>query len=76
MKNIQHTPGVCGGRACIRNTRIPVWTIILYLRAGCTTAMILADFPTLTAVDLLTAQAWYASEAGQREIDRDFLENQ
>jgi Protein of unknown function (DUF433) len=27
-RNIQKTAGVCGGYARIRNTRIPVWTII------------------------------------------------
>ncbi len=26
---IQKTPNVCGGDACIRNTRIRVWLIVL-----------------------------------------------
>ena len=25
---IQKIPGVCGGHACVRNTRIPVWTLV------------------------------------------------
>ena len=25
---IQKTPGVCGGDACIRQTRIPVWVLV------------------------------------------------
>jgi hypothetical protein len=25
---VQKTPGVCGGRACIRNTRITVWGLV------------------------------------------------
>ena len=25
---IQKTPGVSGGYACVRNTRIPVWTLV------------------------------------------------
>ncbi len=25
---IQKTPGVCGGDACIRETRIPVWVLV------------------------------------------------
>lgn len=27
MRTIKHTPGVCGGAACINNTRIVVWLI-------------------------------------------------
>ena len=33
---IQHTPGVCGGNACIRNTRIPVWTLVSLRSQGAT----------------------------------------
>jgi hypothetical protein len=29
---IQMTPGVCGGQARIRNTRIPLWTLIACAR--------------------------------------------
>ena len=27
---IQKTPGVCGGYACVRQTRIPVWTLVSF----------------------------------------------
>ncbi|MCU0542788.1 MAG: DUF433 domain-containing protein [Oscillatoriaceae cyanobacterium Prado104] len=31
---IQKTPGVMGGEACIRQTRIPVWLLVSYRRQG------------------------------------------
>ncbi len=31
---IQKTPGVCGGDACIRNTRIMVWLLVSLKRQG------------------------------------------
>jgi type III restriction enzyme len=34
MERIQKTPGVCGGAARIRNTRIPVWTIVQLPQLG------------------------------------------
>ncbi|MEM9266804.1 MAG: DUF433 domain-containing protein [Cyanobacteria bacterium P01_F01_bin.13] len=29
-RTIQKRPGVCGGYARIRNTRIPVWTLVSF----------------------------------------------
>jgi uncharacterized protein (DUF433 family) len=31
---IEHAEGVCGGRARVRNTRIPVWTLVDYRNLG------------------------------------------
>jgi uncharacterized protein (DUF433 family) len=31
---ITHTEGVCGGRACLAGTRIPVWTIVALALEG------------------------------------------
>ena len=31
---IQKTPGVCGGDARVRTTRIPVWLLVLSRRMG------------------------------------------
>ncbi len=33
---IKRTEGVCGGDVCIRNTRIPVWTLVRYRQLGLT----------------------------------------
>lgn len=34
QRTIQVTPGVCGGQPCIRNTRIPVWTLVAFRQQG------------------------------------------
>ena len=34
LKAVQKTPGVCGGHACIRNTRIPVWVLVSLRQQG------------------------------------------
>jgi uncharacterized protein (DUF433 family) len=38
---VQKTPGVCGGRACIRNTRITVWGVVNSRRLGAADEQIL-----------------------------------
>lgn len=43
------TPGVCGGEACVRGTRIPVWLLAWHWSRGQTEREILADFPSLKA---------------------------
>ncbi|HEY9826770.1 MAG TPA: DUF433 domain-containing protein [Stenomitos sp.] len=71
---IRKTPGVCGGRACIRNTRIPVWTLVVYRQNGSDDASILNDYPTLTQSDLDTAWAYNALYA--EEIQSDICDNE
>lgn len=46
------TPGVRGGKPCIRGTRITVYDILEYLAGGMTESQILADFPSLTQEDV------------------------
>lgn len=43
---IQKTPGICGGDACIRKTRIPVWTLVAARRLGASDADLLHYFVT------------------------------
>ena len=45
---IRHTQGVLGGDACVRNTRIPVWTLVQLKQLGRTDGQLTADFPGLT----------------------------
>ena len=65
-KGIEKTPGVCGGDACIANTRIPVWVLVNARRLGTSEAELLYDYPTLSATDL--ANAWAYAEAYPDEI--------
>ncbi|HWQ70667.1 MAG TPA: DUF433 domain-containing protein [Patescibacteria group bacterium] len=46
------TPGVRGGKPCIRGTRITVYDILEYLAGGMTESQILGDFPSLTQEDV------------------------
>lgn len=31
---IRHTPRICGGDTCIRDTRIPIWALVRYKQLG------------------------------------------
>src|SRR5262249_28232685 len=53
---IRKTPGVCGGDACIGNTRIMVWLLVSLKQQGMTDPELLQGYPTLTERDL--AAAW------------------
>ena len=72
---IQKTPGKCGGRACIRTTRIPVWSLVVAHRLGVTDSQLLHYFVTpLTSADVQTAWAYY--EQNVEEIETDIRDNE
>ncbi len=64
---IEKNPGVMGGDACIRQTRIPVWLLVSLRQQGATEAFMLEDYPELSAADL--AQACLYANTHQAEID-------
>jgi len=72
--SITKTPGISGGEACIRGTRIPVWGIVNYRRLGATDGQILAAYPSLAAADLEAAFAYAAKHAA--EIDDAIRRNE
>lgn len=65
-ETIQKTPGVCGGNACVRDTRIPVWTLWRLRELGRTDQQLLADYPTLLPTDL--PAAWEYARRHEDEI--------
>lgn len=69
---ISHTPGVCGGSACIRKTRIPVWSIIEAKQLGASDLELLQSYPSLTAEDITNAMRYY--QAHREEIEADIQE--
>ena len=73
LPGIMRTPGVAGGDACIRSTRIPVWVLEEERRAGASAEAILRSHPGLTAQDL--ANAWAYSNSHRQEIDLAISEN-
>lgn len=56
QSRIQKTPGVCGGEACIRDTRITVWGLVEWRRLGLSDQEILSRVEGLQPEDL--AAAW------------------
>lgn len=73
-KGIEKTPGVCGGTACIANTRIPVWVLVNARRLGISEAQLLQDYPTLSAADLVNA--WIYAEVYADEIELAIRQNE
>ena len=53
-------PGKRGGKPVIRGLRITVDDVLSYLAAGMTVEQIVADFPPLTADDVLAVLAYAA----------------
>ncbi len=70
---IRQTPGVCGGEACIRDTRHTVSGLVEWKRMGLTEARILEHHPDLTPADL--EAAWEYSARHPAEIDQAIREN-
>ena len=62
-------PNQCGGRPCIRSTRIRVKDVVDLLAAGASREEILEDFPLLEAGDL-TAALEYAARQSDHPVLR------
>ena len=62
-RHIERTPGVCGGVAVVKGTRVPLRTVLASLAEGATTEEILADFPTLTEEAVRAVIAFAAASA-------------
>lgn len=60
-ERITITPGVRGGKPCVRGTRITVYDVLEYLAGGMTEDQILADFPSLTREDIRACLAFAAA---------------
>ncbi|MEM0981043.1 MAG: DUF433 domain-containing protein [Cyanobacteria bacterium P01_H01_bin.58] len=71
---IEKTAGVCGGDACIANTRIPVWVLAQARSLGSSEAELLENYPSLTAIDL--TNAWAYATAYSQEIGQAIQENE
>ena len=64
---VQKTPGICGGDACIRNTRITVLGLVNYRQLGFSDEQIVEMIQGLTHDDL--AAAWEYSAEHLEEIE-------
>jgi uncharacterized protein (DUF433 family) len=73
-QRISRTPGVAGGDACIRDTRIAVWTLVQLKKLGRSEEKLITDFPGLTVEDLTATWDYYREHTV--EIDRAIEDEQ
>lgn len=75
QSRLEKTPTVCGGDACIRDTRIPVWSVVQAFRLGASTDELLTYFVTpLTHADVQAAMAYFSTHA--EEIENEIRLNE
>lgn len=67
LHRITIDPAVCGGRPCLRGTRVRVKDVLDLLAAGVSNKEILADYPYLEAGDIV-ASLEYASLQSDRIV--------
>ncbi|PPJ64069.1 DUF433 domain-containing protein [Cuspidothrix issatschenkoi] len=71
---IVSTPGTCGGRLRIADTRITVQYIVNEIKSGMTPEEIIEDKPYLTIAGIYTALAYYY--ANKESLDIEFARYQ
>ena len=74
VAGIERTPGVCGGDACVRRTRIPVWLLVRARQLGSSDEEILEDYPTLNRRDLDNTWCYY--EQHRADINQQIADNE
>jgi uncharacterized protein (DUF433 family) len=67
LERITIDPEVCGGRPCIKGTRIWVSLVLDFLAGGMTEAELLTEYPQLIHDDVLAAIA-YGAEAAREHV--------
>ena len=73
-ERVRHTPGVCGGVACIRNTRHTVAGLVEWRQLGLADPEILHRHLDLAQADL--DSAWAYDRDHPAEIDRAIQEDE
>ena len=68
LARISVDPGICGGRPCIRGTRMRVVDVVEAIAGGATSEQILQDFDYLTRDDIAAALLYAARAADHRVI--------
>jgi len=61
-------PNVCGGRVCVKGTRVMVSIVLDSLADGLTAEQIVAEYPTIRVEDVLAALAYAAELARERIV--------
>jgi uncharacterized protein (DUF433 family) len=63
LDRITVEPGKCGGRPCVRGTRVRVMDILELLAAGASAEEILEDYPFLERDDITAVLRYAARQA-------------
>lgn len=71
---IRKTPGVCGGEACIRDTRITVWLLYSLRQQGAPDSELLENYPSLSQEDL--DAAWEYQRRRPEEIEQALADDE
>ncbi len=69
LERITVSPGVCGGKPCIRALRFPVSRLLGLLAAGETHESILKSYPYLEAEDIYMALEYAAFLADEQVVE-------
>jgi uncharacterized protein (DUF433 family) len=69
LNRISVDPQICGGKPCVRGTRIWVSLLLDFLASGSSMEEILGEYPQLTREDLLAAIAYGAEMSRERYVD-------
>ena len=67
LERISVDPSVCGGKPCIKGTRIWVSLVLDFLSGGMSEAELLKEYPQLAHEDVLAAIA-YGAEAARETV--------
>jgi uncharacterized protein (DUF433 family) len=62
LKRITVEPGKCGGRPCVRGTRMRVVDVLQLLSSGAEHAEIIRDYPSLDKDDILACLEYAARQ--------------
>ena len=68
LDRITIEPGKCGGRPCVRGSRMRVSDLLELLAHGATIEEIVADFPALEREDVLAAIAYAAVQTSHTVV--------
>lgn len=68
LERITIDPEICGGKPCIKGTRIWVSLVLDLLAGGTIEAELLAEYPQLTHEDVLAAIAYGAEVSRERIV--------
>ena len=69
LNRISVDPRICGGKPCVRGTRIWVSLLLDFLASGSSMEEILGQYPQLAREDLLAAIAYGAEMSRDRFVD-------